>query len=123
MLPVCVQTVFVPDLQEAVRFYTSGLGYQVKATYGDCIVQFRTGGTTLILQQIEAGSGAGSPATVLSFQTDDIHAAMRRIVEAGGELVHTSPQRCPVGEFAMFRDRAGVLYDLLQFDAGRGGTA
>lgn len=117
MLPVCVQTIFVRDLDEAVRFHAQGLGYEVKAAYGPCIVQLKTGSTTLILQQIEAGSQPAAPATVLSFQTEDIHASMRRIVEAGGELVHDQPQRCPVGVFVMFKDRAGVLYDLLQFDA------
>lgn len=115
MLPVCVQTVFVPDLEEAVRFYTSGLGYKVKATYGSCIAQLKTEATTLILQQIEAGARPDVPTTVLSFQTDDIHASMRKIVEAGGELVHASPQTCPVGIFVMFKDKAGVWYELLQF--------
>ncbi|MDP2820396.1 MAG: VOC family protein [Polaromonas sp.] len=116
MLPVCVQTISVSDFEEAVRFYTQGLGYEVKATYGPCIVQLNTGSTTLILQQIETGSQPASPATVLSFQTEDIQAFMRKIVKAGGELVHAEPQRCPVDVFVMFRDRAGVLYNLLQFD-------
>jgi hypothetical protein len=44
---------------------------------------------------------------------------MRAIVEAGGELLHPEPQRCPVGVVVMFRDAAGVVHDLLQFDAGR----
>jgi predicted enzyme related to lactoylglutathione lyase len=123
MLPVCVQTVFVPDLQEAVRFHTTALGYEVKATYGPCIVQLKTGATTLILQQLEAGSVPASPMTVLSFQTEDIQASMRAIVAAGGELLHAEPQRCPVGVFVMFRDPAGVVHDLLQFDPGRGDAA
>jgi predicted enzyme related to lactoylglutathione lyase len=116
MLPVCVQTVFVTDLDEAVRFYTEALGYEVKRTYGSCIVQLKTGSTTLILEQIQPGSGPTSPATVLSFQTEDIRASMRKIVEAGGELVHAEPRRCPVGLVEMFKDKAGVLHDLLQFD-------
>lgn len=116
MLPVCVQTIFVTDLEEALRFYGDGLGYELKARYGPCIAQLRTGATTLILQQIEGAGQPSAPATVLSFQTEDIRASMRRIVEAGGELVHTEPQRCPVGVFVMFRDRAGVLHDLLQFE-------
>jgi hypothetical protein len=42
---------------------------------------------------------------------------MRKIVEAGGELMDAEPRRCPVGVVAMFKDRAGVLYQLLKFDA------
>ncbi len=116
MLPVCVQTIYVSDLGEAIRFYVDGLGYEVKATYGHCIAQLKTESTTLVLEQIE-GPHPAAPATVLSFQTDDIQAAMLRVVEAGGDLVHAMPQRCPVGVFVKFRDPAGVLHDLLQFDA------
>ena len=116
MLPVCVQAVHVPDLAEAVRFYTEGLGYEVKATYGPCITQLSTGSTTLILQQIEAGSQPQSPMTVLCFETKDIRASMRKVVEAGGTLLQPEPQRCPVGVAVPFKDRAGVLYELLQFD-------
>lgn len=116
MLPICVQTIFVSDLDQAIRFYGDGLGYEVKATYGPCIVQLKTGLTTLIFEQIE-GQHPEVPTTVLSFQTTDIHAAMRSVVDAGGELVDTKPQRCPVGFVVKFRDPFGVLHDLLQFDA------
>ena len=116
MLPICVQTIFVSDLERAIRFYSDGLGYEVKARYGPCIAQLKTGSTTLILEQIE-GLHPEVPTTVLSFQTTDIRAAMRSVVEAGGELVDTEPQRCPVGVVVKFRDPSGVLHDLLQFDA------
>ena len=42
---------------------------------------------------------------------------MRSVVEAGGELLHDVPQQCPVGVYVMFRDRAGVVHDLLQFES------
>jgi predicted enzyme related to lactoylglutathione lyase len=116
MLPVCVQTIYVSNLQEAVRFYADALGYEVKASYGSCIVQLKTGSVTLILEEIEAGGQPSTPATVLAFRTEDIQASMRRVVEAGGELLHSSPQRCPVGVFVNFKDKAGVLHSLLQFD-------
>ena len=116
MLPVCVQAVYVPDLAEAVRFYTEGLGYEVKATYGPCITQLGTGATTLILTEIEPRSQPQTPMTVLCFETKDIRASMRKVTEAGGTLLHSEPQRCPVGVFVPFQDRAGVQYELLQFD-------
>ncbi len=116
MLPVCVQTIYVHDLEQAVRFYSEGLGYEVKATYGSCITQLKTGATTLILEQIEPGSQPTSPMTVLAFQTADIQASARTIAEAGGEIVDAEPRRCPVGLVVSFKDRAGVLHNLLQFD-------
>ncbi|MDO9114047.1 MAG: VOC family protein [Polaromonas sp.] len=106
----------MPKLQEALRFYTDALGYEVKATYGPCIVQLKTGSVTLLLQEIEAGDQPSTPTTVLVFQTEDIQASMRSVVDAGGELLHSSPQKCPVGVFVRFKDTAGVLQELLQFE-------
>ena len=61
MLPVCVQTIYVSHLEEAIGFYSSALGYEVKATYGACIAQLKTGSTTLILQEIEPGTHPRHP--------------------------------------------------------------
>lgn len=116
MLPVCVQTIFVRDLAAAIPFYTDALGYEVKATYGECIAQLRTGATTLILQQAEPTDAVDGPGTVLCFQTEDIQDAMRSVRAAGGELLHAEPQRCPVGTFVSFRDPGGAVQQLLQFD-------
>lgn len=116
MLPVCVQTIFVRDLRAATAFYTGALGYEVKATYGPCIAQLRTGSTTLVLQELDGAEAVAGPGTVLCFQTEDIAAAMRSVRESGGELLHETPQRCPVGVFASFRDPGGAVQQLLQFD-------
>jgi predicted enzyme related to lactoylglutathione lyase len=114
MLPVCVQTIYVPKLQEALRFYTDALGYEVKATYGPCIVQLKTGSVPLLLQDTEPGEQPSTPTTVLAFQTEDIQASMRSVDDAGGELLHSSPQKWSVGVFVRFKDTAGVLHELLQ---------
>jgi len=115
MLPICVQTVYVADLASAVRFFETALGYTVKARYGECIVQLATESTTLILQEIEADALPQEPRTLLAFQTDDIHASMRAVAEAGGRLLQTEPETCPVGLVVKFEDAAGVMHELLQF--------
>lgn len=96
-------------------FYATALGYKVKASHGPCIVQRRTGSVSLILQEIEVGESPSTPTTVLAFRTEDIKASMRSVVDAGGELLHNSPQQCQVGAFVRFKDKAGVLHDLLQY--------
>ncbi|MBE7368850.1 VOC family protein [Ramlibacter pallidus] len=116
MLPICVQTIHVRELAAAVRFYQSALGYEVKATYGACIVQLKTGATTLILEEIEPGGEPAVPATLLSFETKDIQSDLRKVSEAGGTVLDASPRRCPVGRFAVFQDPSGVQHSLLQFD-------
>lgn len=117
MLPVCVQSIHVDDLARAEAFYTTALGYEVKERYGPCITELRThGATTLILEQLQPGSGPQMPGTVLCFETKDIEAAMREVEAAGGQLVDRTPQPCPVGRAALFKDPAGVVQTLLQFE-------
>ena len=116
MNQVCVQTIYVPDLAPALDFYVRALGYDVKARYGPCIAQLQTQGTTLVIQQLEAGqAGPDRPSTVLAFRTENIAETMDQVVAAGGTLLHDTPQPCPVGVFVAFRDVAGVLHELLQF--------
>ena len=117
MKPVCVQVINVPSLEEALRFYAQALGYEVKTRYGDCIAQLKTDGQTLVVQQIEVSQQSlpYPPSVVLAFETDDIAQAMNEVVAAGGKLLHTHPQPCPVGSFVSFTDTSGVTHELLQF--------
>lgn len=116
MNEVCVQTIYVPNLALAMDFYVQALGYEVKARYGPCIAQLQTQGTTLVVQQLEAGqAGPDRPSAVLAFRTENIAETMGQVVAAGGTLLNETPQPCPVGVFVAFRDVAGVHHELLQF--------
>lgn len=113
--PVRVQTLEVPSLETALAFYTTALGYTIKATYGPTIAQLDTGErTTLIVQEV--GSNPDRlPATVLAFLTEDISFSMKTIVAAGGTLLDQTPRPCPVGVVAEFLDPAGIRHELIQF--------
>lgn len=114
MAEVCVQTVYVTDVRAAVDFYATALGCEVQAWYDDCLVQLKSSGTTLIIQQVEAGQ---APCTVLAFQVDDLEQAMQSVVAAGGSLLTETPQPCPVGRYARFRTQQGALHELLEFSS------
>ena len=119
MQPVCVQTIYVTDIKRAVNFYGAGLGYEVEAEYGDCIVQLRTEGTALILQEIQGDSPIPSESkTVLAFQTDDILATISTLKAAGAHILHDEPQPCPVGRYVTFEDPSGIMHELLEFTNG-----
>jgi len=116
MHPVCVQTLYVPNLHAAEEFYTNALGYEVEERYGDSIVQLKTEGVVLIIQELETNQAVPpAPATVLAFRSDDIRESMRKVVAAGGRLLHDEPQSCPVGVYVSFKDRAGIIHEILQF--------
>lgn len=116
MKEICVQTIYVTNLTQALDFYTQALGYEVKARYGSCIAQLHTHGATLVVQEIESGQASpDTPSTVLAFRTDNIAESMAQVVAAGGILLNDNSQPCPVGVFITFKDPAGVLHELLQF--------
>ena len=113
--PVRVQTLEVPSLEAALAFYTTALGYTIKATYGPTIAQLDTGErTTLIVQEVGSNPNR-PPATVLAFLTEDIAASMRAVLAAGGTLLDQTPRPCPVGVVAEFFDPAGIRHELIQF--------
>ena len=116
MNEVCVQTIYVTNLAHAVDFYVQALGYEVKDRYGQCIVQLSTQGTTLVIQEIEqAQTFPERPSSVLAFKTENIDESIRRVIAAGGIVLHDKPQPCPVGVYVAFKDPSGVLHELLQF--------
>ena len=113
---ICVQTIYVSNLPQAVDFYVRALGYEVQERYGDCIVQLRTKGTALVVQELEPGQTVPDrPSSVLSFGTDNILESMAEVLAGGGTLMSEAPQPCPVGVFIGFKDPAGVVHELLQF--------
>ncbi|MBM7073351.1 hypothetical protein JQC92_15150 [Shewanella sp. 202IG2-18] len=51
---ICVQTIYVTDLQSSLSFYQQGLEQKIEEQYGDCILQLQSEGSALILQKIES---------------------------------------------------------------------
>ena len=116
MNEICVQTIYVSNLGQAVDFYVGALGYEVEARYGQCIVQLATRGTTLVLQEIEESQTVPDrPSSVLAFKTDNIDESIKQVIAAGGTVLSDGPQACPVGIYVSFKDPSGVLHELLQF--------
>jgi len=119
MHQVCVQTIYVTDLKRAVNFYEAGLGYEIEAEYGDYIVQLKTEGITLILQEVQGDDSIPSePKTVLAFQTDDILGSITTLKASGARILHNEPQPCPVGRYVTFEDPTGIMHELLEFCKG-----
>ncbi|RYV01073.1 hypothetical protein SOPP22_16040 [Shewanella sp. OPT22] len=117
MKPICVQTIYVTDLQKSLSFYQQGLEQKIEEQYGDCIVQLQSEGTALILQQIETGTLLTKPQTKLAFQSDDIYADIERLKASGATVLHDQPQSCPVGVYVAFEDIDGIGFELLQFES------
>jgi predicted enzyme related to lactoylglutathione lyase len=113
------------DRERAARFYTAAFGWQTQrlgAEMNDYLL------VTTALTDVRPGAPAGAingglfpfkpdwpiqhPAVVIG--VEDIHAAMARVAEAGGEVLG-EPMTIPgVGEYVAFVDTEGNRHSMLQ---------
>lgn len=112
MKPICVQTIYVSDLDKALTFYNQALGYNVQERYGNCIVQLKSEGAVLILQKVD---GDDEPSVKLAFQSEDIEADIAMLKSSGAKILHDEPQQCPVGIYIAFEDIDGIGHELIEF--------
>ncbi len=49
--------------------------------------------------------------------TDDLESSLKDLKSKGVELIHETPQDCPVGVYAAFRDPFGNVHELIEFRA------
>jgi len=52
---------------------------------------------------------------MINIETDDLAATLNSLKEKGVELIHQTPQKCPVGVYAAFKDPFGNVHELLEF--------
>ncbi|MFC5605053.1 VOC family protein [Sporosarcina koreensis] len=117
MTQVCVIGIHVPDMQEAIEFYTGVLGFEVNKEYGPKIVTLVHGELPIVLEESEnAGYHVGSSGVVLTLKTDDIHQSLSKLKEKGVELIIAEPADCPPGKYISFKDPFGNVWEYLQFD-------
>ena len=109
---VCVQTIYTLDLEKSVGFYVQGLGYEIAERYGNCIVQLKTDGIPLIVEQVAEGE---QERVVLAFQSFALEDDIETLRKSGAHILHAEPQPCPVGRYVSFQGPDHVVHDLLEF--------
>jgi predicted enzyme related to lactoylglutathione lyase len=99
----------VGNIENAVGFYSHGLGLAVKFTDGDRFAALDGGGVTLALTGSAEDLTGGTVAA--SFKVPDVPAAVGRLTGLGAELVR-GPESGPHEVRAVLRDPAGHLFIL-----------
>lgn len=114
-------TYLVRDVDDAIRFFTEGLGFTVRqdetfeSGWRRVVVGPPEGGTGFVLVAADAavvGQQAGDDVAFF-LETDDFAAAHERLVAAGARF-RELPRREPYGTVAVFEDPAGMPWDLIQ---------
>ena len=110
-------TIYVADMDRAVRFYTETLGLKLAYRFGNHWASVELGkGLTIGLHPASAespkGRGGMSIGLELSCPIDD---AVRRL-EAKGDRFGAVVSECKAGKFAHFEDPDGNLLYLAELD-------
>ncbi len=119
MPKVCVIQINVSDMDRVIDFYCNKMGFEVcsRAHYPK-IVELAHEGIPLILYEVPNPVHIDYPnvaQTLINFQTDDLEASLKDLKSKGVELIHETPQKCPVGVYAAFRDPFGNVHELVEF--------
>ena len=119
---ICVIQFNVSDMDEAIRFYGSKLGFGIKSKehYPD-LVQLEHEGTYALLCKVDRPAQIDYPnvaQTLVNIQVPDLKKTMAELKAKGVEFIHSEPQTCPAGIYAAIRDPFGNVIELLEF----GGT-
>ena len=87
------------DPDRARRFWTGVLGVELVDRSGGEGQGWQTAGGAPVLGVHERGKGPGDTQSLPYFEVDDLEAALRRVRELGGEVIH------PGARWAVCRDR------------------
>ena len=127
-MPGLLLNIDVPDIDTAIRFYTSALGLSVGRRLGSDFVELVGSGAPIYLLRKDAGTSIGPAGGDVrryqrhwspihpDFVVDDMASAIGRATAAGavreGETVDA-----PYGRLAMFADPFGHGFCLIEFNA------
>jgi len=96
------------ELDQAIDFYSNKLGFQVKSRdHYPYVVVLEHEPNTFILSKMEKPAQIDYPnvaQTLINFQIDDLEGVLKDLKEKGVDLIHETPQNCPVGVYAALRD-------------------
>lgn len=114
---VCVISIYVPNLNKAIDFYTNTLGFQVNKPYGPKIVTLVHGEIPIVLEEKEKATiKQDVTGVVLALRTEDIYETVKSLKEKDVNFVVAEPTSCPPGKYISFRDPFGNILEYIQFE-------
>jgi len=119
MPKICVIQFNVSDMDAAIDFYCSKLGFSIKGKeYYPDIVLLDHEGPSVLLYKVDKPFKIDYPnvaQTLVNIQVDDLKKTMADLKAKGVEFIHSEPQTCPAGIYAAIRDPSGNVHELLEF--------
>ncbi|MGE7951365.1 VOC family protein [Lysinibacillus xylanilyticus] len=119
MNQICVISIYVPNLNKAIDFYTNTLGFELNKQYGPKIASLVHGELPIILEENDHttyNQDNKITGVVLGLQTEDIYETVKFLKEKEVNFIVDVPTNCPPGKYISFRDPFGNILEYLQFE-------
>lgn len=114
---VCVITIRVPNLENAIDFYSEILGFKVSKYYGEKIASLQHGDIPIILE--ECGSAVQNPKqnVLIGLISRDLDLDILELKKKGVDFLFDEPKPCPPGRFIIIKDPTGNQIELVEFSS------
>ncbi len=113
---VCVLTVNVNDMKEAIDFYTRVLDFEVSKRYGETIVSLVHNGLPIVLEEKKGSGQAGSGQSVLpGILSEAIEKDFELLKSKGAVMIFDEPKPCPPGRYFVIEDPSGNQIEVVEF--------
>lgn len=116
---ICVISIYVPNITEALDFYTNTLGFEVSKQYGPKLVSLIHEGLPIVLEENEIAvyNQEGNISGIsIGLQTENIYETLTFLKEKEVKFIVDEPTACPPGKYISITDPFGNIIDFLQFD-------
>ena len=114
---ICVISIYVPNLNKAIDFYTNTLGFELHKQYSPKLASLVNGDLPLVLEENDsAANNQNASGVALGLQTEDIYEKVKFLKEKEVHFIIDEPTDCPPGKFISFRDPFGNILEYLQFE-------
>ena len=121
MLEIAMNQINVPNLEEAITWYTEILGLKVSKEHyypPQAVDLVQKSGIRLLLYKVDHPTEIDYPnesQSVIIFKTDDLNKIMKDYSEKGVEFIYPEAIEFPAGIFNAFKDPYGNIHEIVQF--------
>ncbi len=120
MLEIAMNQINVTNLEEAIKWYTETLGFEVSKEHfypPQAVDLVQKGNIRLLLYQVEKTTKINYPneaQSVIIFKADDLKQATKELSGRGVEFVYPEAIEFPAGIFNAFKDPYGNVHEIVQ---------
>ena len=112
---MCVLTVKVNNMKDALPFYTEILDFKVSKTYSDKIVSLVHESIPIVLEESSPTENVSGSQVLLGIYSEDIDEDFKKLRKRGAHLLSNEPEPCPPGRYFIIQDPSGNQIEIVEF--------